>query len=557
MGLADPHAQSILGCPSTDPAPERPTPPGTAHPNPAPHTCTETGTRGVLHNPHTEKGSHTEPAPAGSPTHTLLSTSTGYCTSLRKGMIHVNSPNRPWHTYLLDGNLETHDPRSGTPHITHPSRFLHTHLLGGRPYGPTGICTRIFNTPDRLLHTPPRTQPLPHASSDGLPHTLLTGSRARSAAPGGSCPRGPAGHSLLERFWTHTLGQAPGPGGLPQPRRRTPSGGGQSPAVLTGARCRGGCSGARRAGPSRGSPPWCRCRRRAAGRRRRGPGTARRTPAARRRPAAPPGPPPDPRGSGPPWQRAVGSGAAAAAHHRGAERSGAGLDAARLGCGAKAPSAHTRPPSLPPHPAAQAQPPRWLLPPALPAPTGPPAAARAPPRAPGTGGGGGAPGRARHGHSGHWSRRGSAPPRPCRKVGFGSGQRDGLAERPTSPGEAAAAAPRGETAGRLRVQHSRLSSGVPKAFSSPDVLKGALACLPPVIPKPHPIIGRVQVRRGDPAALGGHTTGWPLSAGMVPGPRVSLAPGSAPPVQRGLGWQLCFALCPTHKQQILKSWLWH
>lgn len=66
-----------------------------SNPNPAQHTCTKTGTRGILHmpdplhDPHTEKGLHTHPAPAGSLTHTLLSTSTGYCTSLRKGIIHV------------------------------------------------------------------------------------------------------------------------------------------------------------------------------------------------------------------------------------------------------------------------------------------------------------------------------------------------------------------------------------------------------------------------------------------------------------------------------------
>lgn len=182
MGLADPHAQSILGCPSANAAPEQPTPSGTA-PVSTPLN--------ILAQRLAHAGSCTCRTPCTTltqrkgHTHTLPSTSTCYCTSLRKGMIHVNLPNRPWQTYPLDGNLQTHNPgRSGTPHITHPTRFLHTHLLGGRPrpHGAfahelpltdtAGTCTH----PRQAAAHPRHGQPLPHASPDGLPHTLLPGS---------------------------------------------------------------------------------------------------------------------------------------------------------------------------------------------------------------------------------------------------------------------------------------------------------------------------------------------------------------------------------------------
>lgn len=322
-----------------------------------------------------------------------------------------------------------------------PRPFAHVLPLAGT----AGTCTHR-----RLAAAHPR---------HGQPfHTHpRTGSRTHSRAQAPERvpqPRGAlAPHGLLATR-PRTSPRPRRPAGLPHPRRRTP-GGGQSPAVLTGARCRGGCCGARRAGPSRGSPPWCRCRRTAAGRRRRGPGTARRTPAARRRPAAPPGPPPAARGSGPPWQRAAGSGGAAAAHHRGEERSAARLGSTRLGSarlrGESPVGAH--PPTLTAAPSRSPGSAPALAPPSRPArPDGPPRRRPRPsprpryPRRPRERRS--RPGRARAPRSAEPSGLCTAPAE--REGGFGSvsppGTGAAFAEHPSSPGERRAAAHRGETA---------------------------------------------------------------------------------------------------------------
>ena len=243
----------------------------------------------------------------------------------------------------------------------------------GRCFGPRQL---------HALHTQPHAGPLARPShSQQHTHPAPLGANARTDPF--SPPRtGRCGRTRSAHVPSDSLSQPPD--GLPPPRPAQ-----RSPAVLTGARCRGGCSWARLAGPYRGNPPWCRCRRRAAGRLRRGPGTARRTPGARRRPAEPPGPPlplrrSRPRRAAPPWQRAA------------KRRERCASPGARLGLARHSPVEARPHSSLPPHPAAQAQPPRWLLPPsALPAPPSPPPpVAAAPPRAP------------RHGSG---NRRGSVP----------------------------------------------------------------------------------------------------------------------------------------------------
>lgn len=209
-----------------------------------------------------------------------------------------------------------HPPTALLPQLTHggspTSRTPRTSLPrmgGGGTHTP--LPTSTGRTPRRRGQqggTPLRDAahaPRPDPSSRTHPPT---GSRTRAPRQFAQALRSPNAPKPPQT--------SPGPlSGLPHlhPRRapslpwvmppRTKAAG--APWLLTGARCLGGCFWARLAGPCRGSPPWCRCRRTAAGRRRRGgPGRARRKPGARRRPAAPPGPPPPPRGSGsPPWQR--------------------------------------------------------------------------------------------------------------------------------------------------------------------------------------------------------------------------------------------------------------
>lgn len=113
MGLTDPHTQSILSCPSANAPPEQPTPSGTA-PTPTPlhipaQRLPHAGSC-ICRTPCTtltQRKGYTHTLPQQAP-----STSTGYCTSLRKGMMHANSSNRTLHTYPLDGNLQTHSARA-------------------------------------------------------------------------------------------------------------------------------------------------------------------------------------------------------------------------------------------------------------------------------------------------------------------------------------------------------------------------------------------------------------------------------------------------------------
>lgn len=280
----------------------------------------------------------------------------------------------------------------GTGHSGYAAAYLlagtHLHTHGHR-------CKHLLEqaSPWALFWPPPAPR-IAHAATRGTPRASLPQPAAHAPCPLGanaradpfSPPRtGRCGRTRSAHVPSDSLSQPPD--GLPPPRPAQ-----RSPAVLTGARCRGGCSWARLAGPYRGNPPWCRCRRRAAGRLRRGPGTARRTPGARRRPAEPPGPPlplrrSRPRRAAPPWQRAA------------KRRERCASPGARLGLARHSPVEARPHSSLPPHPAAQAQPPRWLLPPsALPAPPSPPRPSPPPlPAPPGTVAGTvGAPCRANH-----------------------------------------------------------------------------------------------------------------------------------------------------------------
>lgn len=257
----------------------------------------------------------------------------------------------PWGQPWLPGVPHTHGhqhkhPLQHPPHSSAPP--AHTRGLSHEPDPP-----HIPPAAGGAAHTPrsPPRRGAPHGGggSRGAPHCgMLPTPPGRTPAAGRTPRRAPAPEppgNLHKRCPPQT------PPNLPQPPRgrspgsrtsipdvlRAPPGqctprtkAAGAPRLLTGARCLGGCFWARLSGPCRGNPPWCRCRRTAAGRRRRGgPGRARRKPGARRRPAAPPGPPPPPRGSGPPpWQREKGRYAAGPLSITGG--SAARLGAARL-----------------------------------------------------------------------------------------------------------------------------------------------------------------------------------------------------------------------------------
>lgn len=98
---------------------------------------------------------------------------------------------------------------------------------------------------------------------------------------------------------------------------------------------------------------------------------------------------------------------------------------------------------------------------------------------------------------------------------------------------------------------------VPKAFASPGVLQAPLASLPPCSPEPCP--HRPEPRRGAGTRQPMGTT---RRAGTgQPGryPVRSWEPCGQAPQHAGDSWGCISALglCSAHRQQVLKSWLWH